>query len=373
MSAGPPEAPPLIPGIAGMTERVVTELGDSDLGEAFSKVRTNLAMAGAAPPNVEDYLTHVRLLAEVARQSSSTLSDLDHPTLVALDHKICKVIAKLATVDLLGTKTPYHHLAAWVRGTTRVIPVELFTTNYDLLLEQSLEELRVPYFDGFSGSREAFFDPHAIEAEQEAFPPRWARLWKLHGSINWWARSATSPSEVVRSMKEAGESLLVHPSHLKYDESRQMPYLAMMDRLKAFLRRPAAVLVTCGYSFRDRHINALLWQALAGNPDATMFALVRSNLEKYPTAIELATTTPNLSLLARGGGIIGVREAKWSAREPADKAPPGVAIEAGAPNEQMQVEVHLGDFAQLGYLLQDMIGGPREYPLSTHGGEPSGG
>ena len=40
-----------------------------------------------------------------------------------------------------------------------------------------------PHFDGFVGSREPFFDIASIE--QDEIPRRWARLWKLHGSINW--------------------------------------------------------------------------------------------------------------------------------------------------------------------------------------------
>jgi hypothetical protein len=34
---------------------------------------------------------------------------------------------------------------------------EIFTTNYDLVIEKSLEAIRAPYFDGFVGSYEPFF------------------------------------------------------------------------------------------------------------------------------------------------------------------------------------------------------------------------
>ena len=36
------------------------------------------------------------------------------------------------------------------------------TTNYDLLFEQALERTRIPFFDGFSGASEAFFDPSSL-------------------------------------------------------------------------------------------------------------------------------------------------------------------------------------------------------------------
>ena len=34
----------------------------------------------------------------------------------------------------------YRRLARWVNSIDRAVPVEVFTTNYDLLLEQALEE-----------------------------------------------------------------------------------------------------------------------------------------------------------------------------------------------------------------------------------------
>lgn len=36
----------------------------------------------------------------------------------------------------------------WISGTGREHPVEIFTTNYDLLFEQALERTHVPFFDG---------------------------------------------------------------------------------------------------------------------------------------------------------------------------------------------------------------------------------
>jgi hypothetical protein len=364
---------PLIPDIRGMTELVVKEIQSSEFAKPFAELRAGLSETKGSEPNIEEYLSHIRILAEVARHS--TFGGLNQSTYVKLDRKIGDVIRTLAKVALPNQQTPYHHLASWILGIRRFVPLELFTTNYDLLLEQALEQRRVPYFDGFIGSREAFFDPYAIEAEEDKLPSRWARLWKLHGSINWWARPAIEPSEVLRSQEEAGECLLVHPSHLKYDESRQMPYLAMMDRLKSFLQRPAAVLVTCGYSFGDRHINVLVRQALAGNPDAMMFGLLRSSLAKYVDALALARQIPNFTLFARDSAIVGTREGPWIARHLPENLPAGVKLGEPKSNDDPNRvgEVLLGDFAQLGLLLQQMIGGTNGVPPAPGGpanGEP---
>src|SRR5690606_25378948 len=119
-------------------------------------------------------------------------------------------------------------LALWIKNASRAHAVEIFTLNYDLLVEQALERNGVPYFDGFFGVHEAFFDGFAIENEANLLPTRWARLWKLHGSINWWAKESEGAIAVIRSETKRGYNSLIHPSHLKYDQARQMPYLAML-------------------------------------------------------------------------------------------------------------------------------------------------
>lgn len=354
---------PLIPDIAGMTKEIVARLEASVLKTAFGLVKAQMVASGGTQPNIEEYLGHVRNLGEVAKKVA--IGGLDKDTLNALDAEMCNAVVALSEAKLPASATPYHYLASWIRGTPRLIPIELFTTNYDLLMEQALEDLRVPYFDGFIGSRAAFFDPYAIESEEGKLPSRWARLWKLHGSINWWSQDAGETAEVVRSSKDkAGISRLIHPSHLKYDESRKMPYLAMMDRLKAFLAKPRAVLAICGYSFRDIHINSLISQALAGNQNSVAFGLLFGELKQYRAAIDLARSSPNLCLIAEDSAVIGTRQAAWETRSKSTFGEiPLVGIipnppKAGETDEEkpVPIKVSLGDFSQLGALLQELIG-----------------
>ena len=342
---------PIIPDVKGMTKIISEELSkdkkDKD-SATFMKFRKQLSKP--EDPTVEDYLGHIRMLREVAKQTP--IGDITSAELAALESRICDRIVDLASARLSGSGTPYHHLAAWIRGVSRAIPVELFTTNYDLLLEQALEELRVPYFDGFIGSFQAFFDPDSMESEESSLPSRWARLRKLHGSINWKTTRPEAPYEVVRTGERVKECHLIHPSHLKYDESRQMPFLAMMDRLKAFLRKPTSVFITVGYSFSDRHINALIRQALAANHDAMTFGLLFLPLDKYPDAITLAKMTPNLSLFATDGAVIGTRQLSWKAPLESKDLPTGISFD----KEKNTTTVALGDFAVLGQFLQELIG-----------------
>ncbi|MDZ4063189.1 MAG: SIR2 family protein, partial [Coriobacteriia bacterium] len=240
---------PIVPDIAGLTAKVAERLVANHLGDQLDKLTEFLSIRGLAAPNVEVLLTHVRLLQSIALdQGVEGFSQVD---LAGLESGICDAIAVITDRELPESGTPYHSLAAWAGSIERTVPVEFFTTNYDLLIEQALERIRVPYFDGFVGARRAFLDSRAIDSFE--LPARWLRLWKLHGSINWFqvghhvTRTSESPAGAT--------ARLIHPSHQKYDESRRMPFLAMMDRLTDFLRQPGAVLISVGYSFGDEHLN----------------------------------------------------------------------------------------------------------------------
>lgn len=214
--------------------------------------------------------------------------------------------------------------------------MQIFTTNYDVLVEQALEDLSLPLFDGFVGARTPFFDVRAIE--DDTVPTRWTRVWKLHGSVNWrLARVGGSAEAVVRVAADAPGSgkVLIHPSELKYDQSRRMPYLAMIDRLRHFLRQPSAFLVTCGYSFADAHLNEVLMHGLRANPTAAAFGLLYRKLAEEQGAVAIASLLPsNLALLARDEGVFRTHRGPW------------LTSTGGAPPE-----CDLGDFGKFAGLL----------------------
>jgi hypothetical protein len=260
---------PLIPDIAGLTTMVRSTLETNlKMKDPAAALLARLHVQGKANPTIEDILSHVIALRDVI--GTNDLNGLTSTTLLALNDAIATRTLEVMNVRLPSPTSPYHKLAAWISGISRVHPVEIFTTNYDLLMEQALEECMVPYFDGFVGTDRPFFDVPSME--QDTLPARWARLWKVHGSVNWW----TTRHESVRrgtDLKD-GERVLIYASHLKYQQSRRMPYLAMMDRLRRFFAQGQSVLITCGYSFGDQHINDIILQGLSARPDAICFGLV---------------------------------------------------------------------------------------------------
>lgn len=348
---------PLIPDIAGMTEIVRAKLSKDESCVSLLKIlEEHFSKDGRETPNVEDMLGHIRALRVVAgKEGARGLKDID---LDRLDSTICQIIQELADQTLPNMGTPYHHVALWTDATGREKPIEIFTTNYDLLMEQAFEDCRVPYFDGFAGSRKPFFDIRAMEGDQ--LPSRWARFWKLHGSINWYQDPTKG---VLRgASNESGLKRVIHPSHLKYEESRRMPYLAMIDRLRAFLKQPSSALVLCGYSFRDDHINEVIVQGLQGTQTAIGFSLLFGEISKYAKAIKLASERPNLTLLAEDGAIVSGREAKWHDKEQESVETDHrgwitwVPVDPTNDKSRQVARFHLGDFEIFGKFMNELVG-----------------
>lgn len=347
---------PLIPDTKGLTERIETRLCDSEHEEAWQSIRRQIDSdeEKQPPPNIEDMLSQVRGLLSYA--GDGTVRGLDANQLKNLERAICDSISEIVTRDLPDEQTPYHNLANWLSSVDRKEPVELFTTNYDLFVEQALEEMRVPYFDGFIGSHRPYFDAYAVS--QDKLPARWTRLWKIHGSVNWVTAKMDGQRRVWRSDTESGERAVIHPSHMKYDESRKMPYLAMMDRLQRFVSTPGSVLFVIGYSFGDEHLNDVLVQSLQGTPTSALFALMYDSLHNYDAVRQLAKRSSNFTVLARDGGIVGSNQVSWQVQsEPPEDDPANVGIEwSNTSDDEWEEHLTVGDFNVFGEFLRQVIG-----------------
>lgn len=346
---------PLIPDIRGLTEAVKSKLTSDDCAESWQNVCQQYNDDFGSSPNIEEILSRVRGLKDLA--GIGQVRGLDRAKLETLEAKICKEITNCANRKLAGSSTPYHNLASWIGAVDRSEPIEVFTPNYDLLAEQAFEELRLPYFDGFVGAHEPFFDPYAIEFDK--LPPRWTRLWKLHGSINWRSRVFDDGVKVWRSSVVEGGEVVIHPSHLKYEQSRKMPYLALMDKLRRFLTTPSAALVILGYSFGDQHLNDVILQSLQGTPSAIAFALMFGSLGSIENVVKVAKNRANLSLIAEDGAIIGTKQATWKeVSEKPETSFPEIIVwtSDGGKANSWKVHCNLGDFRCFGTFLQGMSG-----------------
>lgn len=322
---------PLIPDIAGLTDRVNAALTSSC--EHYEAVVSRLEADLGRSPNIEETLSHIRGIAAIIGKHK--IHDMDASTISALENEVTNQITIMMDVSLPNDDTPYDKLVLWAQAVATSIPIRIFTTNYDLLLEVALERNSVPFFDGFIGAKNPFLDTDAIESDD--LPVRWIRVLKLHGSSNW---TILPDHRVIRRPASDSEGrILIHPSHMKYTESRRMPYLVMQDQLRNFFRLSSATLITVGYSFSDEHINDLIAQGVRSNPNAKVFGLLYDDLADYDRAQGLARSQRSITLIASDGVIDAGHETTWQA---ADNPP--------------TTTKHLGDFQNFGAHLERLVG-----------------
>jgi len=361
---------PLIPDVKNLTNFISDQLKDN---EKYKLLLTELEKAEKDTENIEDILSFLRSLLLVSK--GAEVRGFSEKDLLGIELNICVTIVQKLDVKLPGLETPYHRLCSWIRSIDRKIAIEVFTTNYDLLMEQALEDLEVPYFDGFVGSRRSFFDLRAVE--DNLIPTHWSRLWKIHGSINWYQEAVDDEKKVYRSSEiKKDASHLIYPSHLKYEESRKMPYLALIDQLNRFLRKKSSFLILSGYSFNDSHLNDTIVNALKANPTAMVLGLMYGRyecelegtdnlVERYPDAYKLAKKQHNLNIWTFNKAIIGTNLGSWNKTQDRDDDDIDLlnfvcSEKKTDGSDDSEDLIKLGDFKELTNFLKKIIGTLKE-------------
>lgn len=153
----------------------------------------------------------------------------------------------------------------------------IFTLNYDTLIEQAADGEGVVLIDGFVGTLKRVFRPECFE--QDLYFPaettegrvyrhdRVVHLYKLHGSITWFSDQPewNNPFGLVSkdTATNNDDIVVIYPTPLKFGETLGMPYAELFRRFAEVIARPQSTLFVFGYGFGDEHVNAIIRQALA--------------------------------------------------------------------------------------------------------------
>lgn len=268
--------------------------------------------------NLEQALSRLRQIASLV-EGAETVDGLTRDAAQELDAEVCRLLIEGLGIENADLR-PALNLAAWIARAEYRQPLEVFTVNYDLLLETALEQLGITYFDGFTGALRARFRTDLVEAapgEESAWLPAFVtRLWKLHGSVNWLWEKDDSRSEVVRIGESvtAGRPAAIYPSDTKYADSRRVPFVVLQDRFRRALREPETLVLIAGYSWGDQHLNEMLFDAATKRPRSEFVAFCYSSI---PVALaERATTTPNLQAVTGDEAVLGGIRGGWSEPDP---------------------------------------------------------
>jgi len=263
-----------IPAIVKMTEIIEAELNKTEkYKSAIEEIKQEI---GVDKYNIETFLSNIEEKRHII--GNGTLNGLKIGEIDSLINEMKNQIRKLVCVhekilDEKGLNNLMHvDFAEWIGRADRKYAVEIFTTNYDYFFELGMEEKNIPYYDGFTGSYKPFFNPESVD--DLSFLPKQTKLWKLHGSLGWHLDIDIDKNiEKVWRRDSDCEDILIYPSTLKYADSKKQPYIALMDRLTNFLKQPDTILIVCGYSFGDYHINERILTALKSNTSAHVYVL----------------------------------------------------------------------------------------------------
>lgn len=160
--------------------------------------------------------------------------------------------------------------------------LNIFTTNYDRLIEAGAELAGLHLLDRFLGTLMPIFRSSRLDLDMHYNPPgirgepRYlegvARFTKLHGSVDWVQtdkdiRRVGLPfgaDDVGPYLKAPGlntasaHKLMIYPNAAKDRETADYPYVELFRDLAAAVCRPNSTLITYGYSFGDEHINRVI-------------------------------------------------------------------------------------------------------------------
>ena len=314
-----------VPAISELTQQIIDKTTDKVHKNALDEIKNEL---GAGKFNIEQILSNLETKKSLI--SSGTLNGLTKEKFETLIKFIKDKIFESVSIHAKFfeespkeiTDIVHYKFAQWIGRASRKHPIEIFTTNYDFLFELGLEECQVPYYDGFAGSFEPFFCPESVEEIQ--IYPKLTKLWKLHGSLGW---DYNETKEKVIKKHHSEGKILIYPSHLKYRDSKKQPYVSLIDRIFNFLQQQDSILITCGYSFGDEHINERIFSSLKRSDGSHLFALYHdkgvtglSNLnDKANELRKLAETCSKISAYGTKSAVIGCKYGEWKLRDESSK------------------------------------------------------
>ena len=270
--------------IGELTAKVI-EGADARLVEQFD----NLKPVGDRPATVEDLINFLVRYKEILR--SVTNADSHAISAHEIDEWLSFIKRKIVeeVTDEWIPSTNHRQFLLRMSGQPGRGPRDLFTLNYDTVLEATLDDLRLSYIDGFRGTNRAWFDPDTFDDAEGGAA---YRLFKLHGSINW-TRDRGGHVRRGRNTNEnaAKDPVVVYPSEQKYLQTQFGVYETLMGRFRSRLRASSAnnCLVALGYSFHDAHINEAICDAITsrGN-NLTVISFVGPEQDQKRQNIRLA-------------------------------------------------------------------------------------
>lgn len=271
-----------------------TDMGGLSLSCHHDKINQAVKQAandaGRKEGNLEDQL---RVANELLR-GLEILQDAQEQKLKAeieagmqsFSNSILKSEAGIAAAEEKKREQAFNTLVTFLMSFASRIGVRdrlnIFTTNYDRLIEAGAELAGLHLLDRFVGNLMPIFRSSRLDLDMHYNPPgirgepRYlegvARFTKLHGSVDWvqtnkdirriglpfGADSVTPYFAAPGFGSVTAHELMIYPNSAKDRETADYPYVELFRDLASAVCRPNSTLITYGYSFGDEHINRVI-------------------------------------------------------------------------------------------------------------------
>lgn len=299
-----------------------TEL-DADSKKILSEIQR--LFNGSSPvAHIEDFLSElVDLIAIANRRSSRKATEntvmLDGESYTAEQLSEAADQIKRAIAVVINKKINIHTHRRFVEALHRPLrpgkpspnqAIDYLIMNYDTVIEDALALAKVPFSDGIEGGVSGWWNPETFDRTGLS-----ARVFKLHGSIDWHELPpSTLPHRVAPNVDLNGlgdRRILIWPASTKYRETQLDPYAQLAERARRVLNPKQGsqrVLVICGYSFGDAHINIEIERGLkssSGNLTVVAFTNDDAPTGKLKEWHEDTTITNQVLVYANKGFFHG--------------------------------------------------------------------
>ena len=181
---------------------------------------------------------------------------LEERQIETLKHKI-----NVLVYDFYATIPSDDKLSDWIQLiqglTEHELPVEIFTTNYDRVLETAIKVGKINVETGRRPDDvQPIQDMTIWDNPGRPLTRKRGRLTKLHGSVDW---QRNQEGIIIRtgSALENEEHLILYPGYK--GEPNEEPFTKFHEHLQAVVQQASAA-IFIGYAFRDAYINAILSQ-----------------------------------------------------------------------------------------------------------------
>lgn len=198
------------------------------------------------------------------------------------------------------------------RAYDRSSDVWVFTTNYDLLLEDACTEVGLKMVNGFVGATTRFFSEREFSLisgtkTERKFSPEGGltiRLIKLHGSVSWYRKNERIFEAAPNAISEAETRCMVLPRRTKVIETLSRPYDRLFHLSSSILGNRCKYLISAGFSFGDSHINETLV-----TPKIESGAISFANFCEFePPNLSASRSRPNVLHVCKDKTVSGGRE-----------------------------------------------------------------